>query len=67
MRLGECLGLRWEDIDFDEMTITINHNLTDIGDKQMLGSLKTENSRRTIVMSKPFAEIFREQKVSTTD
>ena len=35
MRSGECLGLMWEDIDFDEMTITINHNLTDVGGKHI--------------------------------
>ncbi len=62
MRSGECLGLMWEDIDFDEMTITINHNLTDIGGKHKLGSPKTESSRRVIGMSDVLASIFREQK-----
>lgn len=62
MRSGECLGLMWEDIDFDEMTITINHNLTDIGGKHTLGSPKTESSRRTIGMSEPLADIFKVQK-----
>lgn len=62
MRSGECLGLMWEDIDFDEMTITINHNLTDIGGKHTLGSPKTESSRRVIGMSEVLASIFREQK-----
>ena len=62
MRSGECLGLTWEDIDFDEMTITINHNLTDIGGKHKLGSPKTESSRRVIGMSDVLASIFREQK-----
>lgn len=62
MRSGECLGLMWEDIDFNEMTITINHNLTDIGGKHTLGSPKTESSRRTIGMSEPLANIFRAQK-----
>lgn len=62
MRSGECLGLMWEDIDFDEMTITINHNLTDIGGKHTLGSPKTESSRRTIGMSESLADIFRAQK-----
>ena len=46
MRSVERLGLMWEDIDFDEMTITINHNLT----------------RRTIGMSEVLASIFKEQK-----
>ena len=62
MRSGECLGLMWEDIDFEEMTITINHNLTDIGGKHTLGSPKSESSRRVIGMSEVLASIFREQK-----
>jgi integrase len=62
MRSGECLGLMWEDIDFEDMTITINHNLTDIGGQHTLGSPKTESSHRTIGMSETLAGIFREQK-----
>lgn len=27
-RVGEIVGLRWEDLDFDKNTISINHNLT---------------------------------------
>lgn len=27
MRVGECLGLRWEDIDFKQGLISVNHNL----------------------------------------
>lgn len=62
MRSGECLGLAWEDIDFEEMTITINHNLTDIGGKHELSSPKTESSHRVIGMSDILADILREQK-----
>jgi hypothetical protein len=29
MRIGECLGLRWEDLDFKNRMISVNHNLTD--------------------------------------
>lgn len=29
MRIGECLGLRWDDLDFDKRMISVNHNLTD--------------------------------------
>ena len=28
MRIGECIGLRWEDIDFENGFISVNHNLT---------------------------------------
>lgn len=27
MRIGELIGLRWEDIDMDARTIDINHSL----------------------------------------
>ena len=27
-RIGEVLGLRWEDIDYEKRIISINHNLT---------------------------------------
>ncbi len=62
MRCGECLALSWEDINFDEMTISIEHNLADVGGKHWLTTPKTESSIRTIGMSEALADIFREQK-----
>lgn len=29
MRIGECLGLRWDDVDFDKRMISVNHSLAD--------------------------------------
>ena len=29
MRIGECLGLTWDDVDFEKRFISVNHNLTD--------------------------------------
>ena len=48
MRSGECLGLAWEDIDFENNTISINHTLTDIGGKHELTDPKTESSIRVV-------------------
>lgn len=62
MRIGECLGLSWADIDFNEMTITIRHNLVNFNGKFELSTPKTENSNRVIVMSETLAEILKEQK-----
>ncbi len=62
MRSGECLGLAWEDIDFENKTISINHNLADIGGKHYLSTPKTESSIRVIGMSDVLADILREQK-----
>ncbi len=63
MRSGECLALSWENIDFDNMTISIEHNLADVGGKHWLTTPKTESSIRTIGMSETLAQIFREQKL----
>lgn len=58
LRLGEILGLNWNDVDFKYFTITINKQLKlsksgiiDIGD------VKSENSNRVIPISKNIAEI----------
>ena len=62
MRCGECLALSWEDIDFENMTISINYNLADVGGKHYLTTPKTESSIRTIGMSEVLADILKEQK-----
>lgn len=54
MRIGECLGLRWEDVDFKNRIISVNHNLTDrpVGKEQRverhIQSPKTEAGTRSI-------------------
>ena len=67
MRSGECFALRWEDVDFENMSISIKHTLNDIGGKHELTPPKTKKSIRTIGMSKTVADIFQEQKKYTDD
>ena len=62
MRCGECLALSWDNINFNDMTISIEHNLADIGGKHWITTPKTESSIRTIGMSEALADIFKEQK-----
>ena len=62
MRCGECFALSWEDIDFDNMSISIKHTLNDIGGKHEITPPKTKKSIRTIGMSETVADILREQK-----
>ncbi len=62
MRSGECLGLSWQDIDFENHTISINHTLTDIGGKHKLTTPKTESSIRIIGMGQELSKILLEQK-----
>ena len=62
MRSGECLALRWQDIDFENRTIHIENTLTDVGGKHWLQPPKTATSNRYIALSDILAEIFIEQK-----
>ena len=55
MRIGECLGLRWEDVDFEKRTISVNHNLTqrpldDGSCRKHISTPKTKAGIRTIPM-----------------
>ncbi len=55
-RIGECLGLRWQDLDFDNGIITIDHALTYYKSEKSNSCLyrisepKTESGIRTIPM-----------------
>ncbi len=62
LRSGECLGLQWQDIDFDTMTIHIQHNLADVGGKHWLDTPKTANSVRYIGMSELLKNILLEHR-----
>ena len=50
MRIGEILGLTWDDIDFDAGTITISHQLIYLSGSRF-GEPKTKGSTRTIYIS----------------
>lgn len=56
LRIGEALGLRWEDLDFDNKVININHSLVyyPVGgsrtSKQHISKPKTEAGIRTVPM-----------------
>lgn len=63
MRSGECLALRWKDIDFINKTIHIENTLTDVAGKHWLQPPKTKNSNRYIGLSDVLADIFKEQKI----
>lgn len=62
LRSGEMLALSWDDIDFEDMTISVNHNLADVGGRHYLTTPKTDSSIRTIGMSDTLAAIFIEQR-----
>ena len=73
-RIGEALGLRWEDIDYDHRTISINHALVyyPVGENrnsvQHISTPKTKAGIRTIPMldnvKDAFEILYEEQKAN---
>lgn len=66
MRIGECLGLRWCDLDFENRIIDINHNFVhrkvDIdGGSFHINTPKTKAGERKIPMIEPVYEAFLEE------
>lgn len=64
LRIGEALGLRWEDLDFDKKIISVNHSLVyyPIGDsrssEQHISLPKTEAGIRTVPMLETVRDAF---------
>lgn len=56
VRINECYGLKWSDIDFEEGTIRIERQMQYQEGMIKLVSLKTRNAKRTIYMAKPLRE-----------
>ncbi len=63
LREGEALGLSWDDVDFDERTITVRRQLQRVDKKLVLVEPKTRKSRRTIVMPSIVVERLRAHRV----
>lgn len=66
MRIGECLGLRWEDLDFEQRTISVNHTLAyrKVEGKEknkLINTPKTESGTRTIPMLSDVYDAFLEE------
>lgn len=63
MRCGECLGLQWEDIDFERKKIFIRHTLSDIGGKLFLTSPKTDTSIRYLYMNEQLSALLKKHQL----
>lgn len=59
LRRGECLAIKEDDVDFENMTIRINKQLIDLDDKVILSEPKSEESNRLISAPKEVFEIIR--------
>ncbi|RVU71259.1 site-specific integrase [Lactobacillus xujianguonis] len=65
MRKGECLALKWSDIDFKDNTISINKSVTQgLNNRLYLSNGKTINSIRTLDMDTQTMEYLKEWRTS---
>lgn len=64
LRLGELLGLRWEDVDFENSVIRIRRQLQTVDGVRTLREPKTQKSRRTIPLPDSIMTALREQRNS---
>jgi integrase len=51
LRLGECLGLRWGDVDLETGEVRVRQQATEVYGHVEIGPLKTASSQRDIVIS----------------
>jgi integrase len=50
LRLGEATGLRWEDVDLPTGEVRVRQQLQRVGKRLVAQELKTEKSRRTLML-----------------
>ena len=59
MRRGEILGLKWEDIDFETNTISVNKAVSYTSNQPILSSTKTKNGVRVIPLNPQLKELLK--------
>lgn len=63
LRIGEALGLTWNDIDFDQATVTVRRSLAKTGPGEWgLTEPKTSRSRRTVPIPATTVRALRQAK-----
>jgi integrase len=63
MRKGEILGLTWDDIDFEDRSISVNKTLYRVKNENFLQEPKTASSIRKIYMDDDIIRLLKKQKV----
>jgi integrase len=62
MRRGECLGLRWSDVDLTVGRVSIAQTVIAVNHKVRIGSPKTARGRRTVVLDPGTVAVLRRHR-----
>jgi len=63
LRRSEILGLRWQDVDWTQQTVTIRQVLVRVGRDLMLGAPKSAAGQRTVALAPEVLERLRQHRV----
>jgi integrase len=61
-RMGEALGARWEDIDWERRTVRIQQALTGVGRQRLLGPVKSRDGFRIVELSDVMVDALRQHR-----
>lgn len=62
LRRGELLGLKWQDIDLEEKTLTVNNNLVQTRKGSLNKDPKSDSSNRTIDLPESLIPLLKKHK-----
>ena len=65
LRRGELLGLKWQDVDFNQGTITVRRQISRINAQVVEAPLKTKNAYRVIPLREQALAVLRSQQEKT--
>ncbi|MFY9884688.1 MAG: site-specific integrase, partial [Candidatus Cybelea sp.] len=64
LRLGECLGLKWADVDLRSGDIRVRQQAAEVYGRVEIGPLKTKSSRRNLVITGAALQALRRRKAA---
>lgn len=62
LRRGELLGLRWQDIDFDQKKLYVKRSIHRVNGKLEVRAPKTGQGRRTVALSPSVCDLLRDRR-----
>lgn len=65
MRLGEILGLQWQDVDLRKGVLRVRRTMQELGSSRIEGEPKTARSRRTLPLPEFCVEILRRHRTDS--